>query len=51
MPIERGPLQKEVWTFAKAFAQTMERLHPDVITAEYRIAKRPGGRVLALEHP
>ncbi len=46
VPIERGPLQKEVWTFAKAFAQTMERLHPDVITAEYRIAKRPVGRVL-----
>jgi bifunctional non-homologous end joining protein LigD len=46
VPIERGPLQKEVWTFAKAFAQTMERLHPDVITAEYRIAKRPQGRVL-----
>jgi bifunctional non-homologous end joining protein LigD len=46
VPIERGPLQKEVWTFAKAFAQTMERMHPDVITAEYRIAKRPAGRVL-----
>ena len=46
VPIERGPMQKEVWTFAKAFAQTMERLHPDVITAEYRIAKRPAGRVL-----
>jgi len=46
VPIERGPLQKDVWTFAKAFAQTMERLHPDVITAEYRIAKRPTGRVL-----
>ncbi|GAC1584996.1 MAG: non-homologous end-joining DNA ligase [Candidatus Elarobacter sp.] len=46
VPIERGPLQKDVWTFAKAFAQTMERMHPDVITAEYRIAKRPSGRVL-----
>ncbi|MEA2721590.1 MAG: bifunctional non-ous end joining protein LigD, partial [Candidatus Eremiobacteraeota bacterium] len=46
VPIERGPLQKDVWTFAKAFAQTMERMHPDVITAEYRIAKRPAGRVL-----
>jgi bifunctional non-homologous end joining protein LigD len=46
VPIERGPMQKEVWTFAKAFAQTMERLHPDVVTAEYRIAKRPAGRVL-----
>ena len=46
VPIERGPTQKEVWTFAKAFAQTMERMHPEVITAEYRIAKRPAGRVL-----
>ena len=46
VPIERGPMQKDVWTFAKAFAQTMERLHPDVITAEYRIAKLPSGRVL-----
>jgi bifunctional non-homologous end joining protein LigD len=44
--IVRGPRQKEVWGFAKAFAQTMERLYPDVVTAEYRIAKRPAGRVL-----
>jgi bifunctional non-homologous end joining protein LigD len=44
--IVRDPVQKEVWTFAKAFAQTMERLYPDIITAEYRIAKRPHGRVL-----
>jgi bifunctional non-homologous end joining protein LigD len=44
--IVRDPKQKEVWTFAKAFAQTLERMHPDIITAEYRIAKRPSGRVL-----
>ncbi len=44
--IERGPLQKQVWTFAKAYAQTLERMYPDIITAEYRIAKRPAGRVL-----
>lgn len=44
--IVRGPVQKEVWTFAKAFAQTMERLHPEIVTAQYRIAKRPPGRVL-----
>jgi bifunctional non-homologous end joining protein LigD len=44
--IERDPKQKEVWTFAKAFAQTLERMYPDIITAEYRIAKRPPGRVL-----
>ncbi len=44
--IARDPLQKEVWTFAKAFAQTLERMFPEIITAEYRIAKRPAGRVL-----
>ena len=46
VPIVRGPLQKQVWTFAKAFAQTLAKLHPDLITAEYLIAKRPAGRVL-----
>lgn len=46
VPIVRGPEQKQVWTFAKNFAQTLERLHPDLVTAEYRVAKRPKGRVL-----
>ncbi len=46
IPIVRGPLQKQVWTFAKEFAKTMEAQHPTLITAEYRIAKRPAGRVL-----
>lgn len=46
VPIRRDPSQKEVWTFAKRFAQSMERLHPDLITAEYKVAKRPAGRVL-----
>ena len=46
VPIERGPTQKEVWTFAKALAQQLAGNHPDLITAEYRIAKRPSGRVL-----
>lgn len=45
-PIARGPTQKQVWAFAKEFAQSMARLHPAIITAEYRIAKRPKGRVL-----
>jgi len=44
--IVRGPTQKEVWSFAKRFAQDIARLKPDLITAEYRIAKRPAGRVL-----
>ena len=46
VPIVRGPLQKQVWTFAKKFAQSMERLHPELMTAEYRIANRPRDRIL-----
>ncbi|MGQ0713450.1 MAG: non-homologous end-joining DNA ligase [Gemmatimonadaceae bacterium] len=46
VPIVRGPTQKEVWTFAKALAQTLAARHPKLLTAEYRIAKRPRGRVL-----
>ena len=46
IPIVRGPLQKEVWTFAKAIALELESRHPDIITAEYRKVKRPHGRVL-----
>ena len=46
VPIVRGPLQKDVWTFAKALAQTLAEGHPKLLTSEYRIAKRPRGRVL-----
>jgi bifunctional non-homologous end joining protein LigD len=46
VPIVRGPTQKQVWSFAKRFAQDLAKLKPDLITAEYRIAKRPAGRVL-----
>jgi bifunctional non-homologous end joining protein LigD len=46
VPIVRGPTQKEVWSFAKRFAQDLAKLKPGLITAEYRIAKRPAGRVL-----
>ncbi len=46
VPIVRGPSQKEVWTFAKAFAQLMAKRRPDLITAEYKIAKRPAERIL-----
>jgi bifunctional non-homologous end joining protein LigD len=46
VPIVRGPTQKEVWRFAKRFAFDIAAIRPDVITAEYRIAKRPAGRVL-----
>lgn len=46
VPIVRGPKQKEVWTFAKKFARRLEQIHPTIITAEYRVEKRPPGRVL-----
>jgi bifunctional non-homologous end joining protein LigD len=46
VPIVRGPTQKRVWTFAKQLAKQLERQHPALITAEYRIADRPRGRVL-----
>jgi bifunctional non-homologous end joining protein LigD len=46
VPIVRGPVQKQVWTFAKALAQELAARHPGLLTSEYRIAKRPKGRVL-----
>jgi bifunctional non-homologous end joining protein LigD len=46
VPIVRGPVQKDVWRVAKAFAKELEKAFPDLITAEYRVAQRPRGRVL-----
>ncbi|MEO7144203.1 MAG: non-homologous end-joining DNA ligase [Bryobacteraceae bacterium] len=46
VPIVRGPLQKQVWTVSKSLALELATLHPGIITAEYRIAKRPANRVL-----
>ena len=46
VPIARGPTQKEVWDFAKTFAIRLASLHPGVLTAEYRISRRPTGHVL-----
>ena len=46
VPIVRGPDQKEVWTFAKALAVELARRNPKLMTAEYKVAKRPRGRVL-----
>jgi bifunctional non-homologous end joining protein LigD len=46
VPIVRGPVQKQVWTFAKALAHELAGRNPGLITAEYRVAKRPRGRVL-----
>jgi bifunctional non-homologous end joining protein LigD len=46
VPIVRGPTQKQVWEFAKRFAISLEKLRPELITAEYRVAKRPKNHVL-----
>jgi bifunctional non-homologous end joining protein LigD len=46
VPIVRGPTQKQLWTFAKAFANALAPKHPKLLTAVYRIADRPKGRVL-----
>jgi bifunctional non-homologous end joining protein LigD len=46
VPIERGPTQKEVWTFAKHFARALESHNPKLVTAIYERARRPEGRVL-----
>ena len=46
VPIRRGPVQKQVWGFAKEVARRLSAKFPELITSEYRIAKRPAGRVL-----
>lgn len=46
VPIVRGPVQKDVWTFAKALAVELAARNPKLMTAEYKVAKRPHGRVL-----
>jgi bifunctional non-homologous end joining protein LigD len=46
VPIVRGPVQKDVWTFAKALAVELAARNPAVMTSEYKVAKRPKGRVL-----
>ena len=46
VPIVRGPDQKVVWTFAKALAVELASRNPRLMTAEYRVANRPRGRVL-----
>src|SRR5581483_8443238 len=46
VPIVRGPIQKTVWTFAKKLAWELAGKRPEPLTAEYRKAKRPPGRVL-----
>jgi bifunctional non-homologous end joining protein LigD len=46
VPILRGPLQKQVWAFAKTFAIELANRNRKLITAEYRVARRPSSHVL-----
>ena len=46
VPIVRGPEQGVVRTFAQALAHELATRNPALVTAEYRVAKRPHGRVL-----
>jgi bifunctional non-homologous end joining protein LigD len=46
IPIQRNPTQKEVWYFAKTMALWLASNYSDLLTAEYRVAKRPPKRVL-----
>jgi bifunctional non-homologous end joining protein LigD len=46
VPIVRGPLQKDVWTFAKALAVELAARNPSLMTSAYKREKRPPGRVL-----
>ena len=46
VPIVRGPTQKDVWTAAKTIALELARRHPQLMTAEYKVARRPAARVL-----
>jgi len=46
IPIEYGPTQKQVWTFAKHFSHAVAGEAPNLLTAIYQVAKRPKGRIL-----
>jgi bifunctional non-homologous end joining protein LigD len=46
VPIVRGPNQREVWALSKEIARAAAARHARVLTAEYRIARRPRDRVL-----
>jgi len=45
VPIVRGPTQKQVWTFAKEFANAVTAQDEKLLTTIYVVAKRPKGRV------
>ena len=46
VPLQQKATQKEVWQVAKRLALEVAKLAPALLTSEYRVAKRPAGRVL-----
>jgi bifunctional non-homologous end joining protein LigD len=46
VPIVRGPMQKQVWMFARELARVLQDAHPKLITTTYNVARRPQGTVL-----
>ena len=46
VPIVRGPSQKQVWEVSKTIALDVARRHGRLLTAVYKKAARPQGRVL-----
>lgn len=46
VPIQRGPTQKQVWSFAKELSHALAAQAPKLITAIYKVSKRPKGRIL-----
>jgi bifunctional non-homologous end joining protein LigD len=46
VPIVRGPTQGQVWEVSKTIAADVARRHPRLLTAVYKKAARPTGRVL-----
>lgn len=44
--IKHGPKQHEVWAFAKRVAFELAKGHADILTAEYKIERRPKNHVL-----
>jgi bifunctional non-homologous end joining protein LigD len=46
VPIVRGPSQKQVWEFAKAFSIEVVNRYPELATSIYKVANRPKNHVL-----
>ncbi|HET9096997.1 MAG TPA: hypothetical protein VFN37_10070 [Candidatus Baltobacteraceae bacterium] len=44
--IKTGPKQHEVWAFAKRVSFELAKAHSDILTAEYKIERRPSNHVL-----